>query len=40
MIPMKRLGTPEDIAKTVKYLALDADYVTGQVIEVAGGLII
>lgn len=39
-IPMKRLGTPEDIAKTVKYLALDADYVSGQAIEVAGALII
>ena len=37
---MKRLGTPEDIAKTVKYLALDADYVSGQAIEVAGALII
>ncbi len=40
MIPMKRLGTPEDIAKVVKFLALDTDYVTGQAIEVAGGLII
>lgn len=40
MIPMRRLGTPEDIAKVVKFLALDTDYVTGQAIEVAGGLII
>lgn len=39
-IPMKRLGTPEDIAKVVKFLALDTDYVTGQAIEVAGGLMI
>ena len=39
-IPMKRLGTPEDIAKVVKFLAIDADYVSGQAIEVAGGLII
>ncbi len=40
LIPMRRFGTPEDIAKVVKFLALDTDYVTGQAIEVAGGLII
>ncbi len=39
-IPLKRLGEPEDIAKAVKFLAADADYVTGQVLEVDGGLII
>ena len=39
-IPLKRLGEPEDIAKVVKFLAVDADYVTGQLLEVDGGLII
>ena len=39
-IPMKKLGTPEDIAKTVKFLAVDAPYITGQVIGVDGGLVI
>ena len=39
-IPLKRLGEVEDIAKTVKFLAADADYITGQVVEVDGGLII
>ena len=39
-IPMRRFGTPEDIAKVVKFLALDTDYVTGQAIEVAGGLML
>ena len=34
------MGQPEDVAKVVKFLALDTDYVTGQVIEVSGGLII
>lgn len=39
-IPLKKLGTPEDIAKTVKFLAEDATYITGQVIGVDGGLVI
>ena len=28
-IPLKRLGEPEDIAKAVKFLAADSDYITG-----------
>ena len=36
----QRFGTPEDIAKVVKFLALDTEYVTGQAIEVAGGLML
>ena len=39
-IPLKRLGQPEDIAKTVKFLAEDAPYITAQVIGVDGGLVI
>ncbi len=39
-IPLKTLGTPEDIAKAVKFLAADATYITGQVIGVDGGLVI
>jgi len=37
-IPLKRLGEPEDIAKTVKFLAIDGTYITSQVIGVDGGL--
>lgn len=40
MIPLKRMGEAVDIAKAVKFLALDAEYVTGQVLQVDGGLII
>jgi 3-oxoacyl-[acyl-carrier protein] reductase len=39
MIPMKRIGAPEDIAKVAVFLAsADSAYVTGQVITVDGGL--
>ena len=39
MIPLKRFGAPEDIAKAVAYLASDdASYVTGQVLSVNGGM--
>ncbi len=38
-IPMGRLGTPQDIAKVVAFLcSKDADYITGQVISVDGGM--
>jgi len=38
-IPMKRFGLPEEIARTVKFLCSDeAAYITGQVINVNGGL--
>jgi 3-oxoacyl-[acyl-carrier protein] reductase len=39
MIPMKRLGQPEDIAKVALFLAgPDSAYLTGQVLTVDGGL--
>jgi 3-oxoacyl-[acyl-carrier protein] reductase len=39
MIPLKRLGQPEDIAKAAVFLAsADAAYITGQIITVDGGL--
>lgn len=38
-IPMKRAGTPEDIAHAVAFLASnEASYITGQVLSVNGGL--
>ena len=39
LIAMKRYGRPEEIAGVVSFLASDdASYVTGQVIEISGGL--
>ncbi len=39
MIPLKRFGTPGDIARVVAFLCSpDAGYVTGQVLSVNGGL--
>lgn len=35
--PLGRLGDPQDIARTVAFLACDAPYITGQVIVVDGG---
>ena len=38
-IPLKRIGTPKDIAETVAFLASPkASYITGQVISVDGGM--
>ncbi|HYC38281.1 MAG TPA: pteridine reductase [Usitatibacter sp.] len=35
--PLKRIGSPEDVAGAVKYLLLDAPFVSGQIIAVDGG---
>jgi 3-oxoacyl-[acyl-carrier protein] reductase len=38
-IPLGRAGTPEDVAAAVAFLASpDADFMTGQVLELSGGL--
>ncbi len=36
-VPLKRYGVPEDITRTVIYLATAASYVTGQIFAVDGG---
>ena len=39
-IPLKRMGTPEDVANAVAFLVSDnASYITGQVINVDGGMV-
>ena len=38
LIPMKRLAQPEEIAKSIYWLASDKNtYITGQIIPISGG---
>jgi acetoacetyl-CoA reductase len=37
-IPLGRIGEPQDIAKAVRYLVTDGGYITGQTINVNGGI--
>ncbi len=39
-IPLKRMGSPEDVANVVEFLASDkSSYITGQVLHVDGGML-
>jgi len=41
MIPMKRLGKPEEVAKLIVFLASgDSSYITGRVYDITGGIMI
>ncbi len=37
-IPLGRLGKPEDIARAVRYVVEDADYMTGNILDINGGV--
>jgi pteridine reductase len=36
-VPLRRAGTPEDVAKLVHFLVTDGTYITGQIIRLDGG---
>jgi len=36
-IPLKRVGTPQEVARAVRYLIVDGDYITGQTLNINGG---
>jgi pteridine reductase len=36
-VPLKRAGTPEEVARLVRFLAMSADYVTGDIWRIDGG---
>ncbi|MDQ3965364.1 MAG: 3-oxoacyl-ACP reductase FabG [Actinomycetota bacterium] len=38
MIPLGRFGQPEDVAKAVRYIVEDGDYITGANLDVNGGV--
>jgi acetoacetyl-CoA reductase len=38
-IPLGRFGRPEDVARCVRFLVTEGDYVTGQTVHVNGGLL-
>lgn len=38
-VPLRRVGTPQEVARAIRFLATDASsYITGQIIAVDGGL--
>jgi 3-oxoacyl-[acyl-carrier protein] reductase len=40
VVPLRRVGQPEDYAEAIAFLAFAAGYITGQTIPVDGGLLI
>jgi acetoacetyl-CoA reductase len=37
-IPLSRVGTPQEVARAVRYLIVDGDYMTGQTFDINGGI--
>ena len=39
LVPLRRLGQPEEVAAAVRYLVSEGDHVTGQQLGVGGGVV-
>ncbi|WP_047865915.1 3-oxoacyl-ACP reductase family protein [Rubrobacter aplysinae] len=39
-IPLARLGQPDEVARAVRYLVVEGDYITGQTLNINGGVYI
>ncbi len=39
-VPLGRFGKPEEIARAARYLVEDGDYITGQSLDINGGVYI
>jgi acetoacetyl-CoA reductase len=39
-VPLGRFGQPDEIARAVRYLIEDGDYITGQALDINGGVYI
>lgn len=37
-IPLGRIGTPQEVARAVRYLVVDGGYITGQTLNINGGI--
>ncbi len=37
-IPLGRIGAPQEVARAVRYLIVDGDYITGQTLNINGGI--
>jgi len=37
-IPLGRVGTPQEVARAVRYLIVDGEYITGQTLNINGGI--
>ena len=39
-IPLGRAGTPQEVARAVRYLIVDGDYITGATLNMNGGALL
>jgi acetoacetyl-CoA reductase len=37
-MPLGRIGSPQEVARAVRYLVVDGDYITGESLSINGGV--